>query len=106
MTTILIVDDSEIDRAVLKNILASFYNVIEADSGYAALDILNNPALKIDGLIIDINMPGLSGFEVLSLLDKSRHSGMVILLISSEAKKRQHYKSRKFWSVGIFQETL
>lgn len=32
MTTILIVDDSEIDRAVLKNILASFYNVIEADS--------------------------------------------------------------------------
>ena len=86
MTTILIVDDSEIDRAVLKNILASFYNVIEADSGYAALDILNNPALKIDGLIIDINMPGLSGFEVLSLLDKSKHSGMMILLISSEAK--------------------
>ena len=104
MTTILIVDDSEIDRAVLKNILASFYNIIEADSGYAALDILNNPALKIDGLIIDINMPGLSGFEVLSLLDKSKHSGMMILLISSEAKKDNIIRAANFGASGFFKK--
>ena len=73
MTTLLIVDDSEIDRAILKNILTSYYNVIEANNGYAALEILNNPSLHIDGMLLDISMPGLDGFSVLNLLDKSRH---------------------------------
>ncbi|MGN0728591.1 response regulator [Treponema sp.] len=104
MTTLLIVDDSEIDRAVLKNILSGFYNVIEAANGYAALDILNNPAMKIDGLILDINMPKLSGFEVLSLIDKSRHSGMVIILISSEAKKDNIIRAVNFGATGFFKK--
>lgn len=104
MTTLLIVDDSEIDRAILKNILVSFYNVIEADSGYAALDILNNPTLKIDGLILDINMPGLGGFEVLSLLDKSRHAGMQILLISAEAQKNNIIRAANFGCSGFFKK--
>ncbi|MBS7241145.1 response regulator [Treponema sp.] len=104
MTTLLIVDDSEIDRAILKNILSSFYNVIEADSGYQALEILNNPTLKIDGLILDINMPGLGGFEVLSLLDKSRHAGMKILLISAEAQKNNIIKAANFGCSGFFKK--
>ncbi|MCQ2240556.1 response regulator [Treponema sp.] len=104
MTTLLIVDDSEIDRAILKNILASFYNVIEAGSGYQALEILNNPTLKIDGLILDINMPGLGGFEVLSLLDKSRHAGMKILLISAEAQKNNIIKAANFGCSGFFKK--
>ncbi|WP_407396819.1 response regulator [Treponema sp.] len=104
MTTLLIVDDSEIDRAILKNILASFYNVIEAGSGYQALEILNNPTLKIDGLILDINMPGLGGFEVLSLLDKSRHAGMHILLISAEAQKNNIIKAANFGCSGFFKK--
>ena len=104
MTTLLIVDDSEIDRAILKNILVSRYNVIEADSGYAALEILNNPTIKIDGLILDINMPGLGGFEVLSLLDKSRHAGMQIILISAEAQKNNIIKAANFGCSGFFKK--
>lgn len=104
MITLLIVDDSEIDRTILKNILASSYNVIEANSGYSALEILNNPTLKIDGLILDINMPGLGGFEVLSLLDKSRHAGMRILLISAEAQKNNIIKAANFGCSGFFKK--
>ena len=104
MITLLVVDDSEIDRTILKNILASTYNVIEANSGYAALEILNNPTLKIDGLILDINMPGLGGFEVLSLLDKSRHAGMHILLISAEAQKNNIIKAANFGCSGFFKK--
>ncbi|MDY5810646.1 MAG: response regulator [Treponema sp.] len=104
MITLLVVDDSEIDRTILKNILASTYNVIEANSGYAALEILNNPTLKIDGLILDINMPGLGGFEVLSLLDKSRHAGMHILLISAEAQKNNIIRAANFGCSGFFKK--
>lgn len=104
MITLLIVDDSEIDRAILKNILVSNYNVIEAESGYTALEILNNPSLKIDGLILDINMPGLGGFEVLSLLDKSRHAGMQIILISAEAQKNNIIKAANFGCSGFFKK--
>ncbi|MBQ0040056.1 MAG: response regulator [Treponema sp.] len=104
MTTLLIVDDSEIDRAILKNILTSYYNVIEAESGYSALEILSNPSLKIDGLILDINMPGLGGFEVLSLLDKSRHAGMHVILISAEAQKNNIIKAANFGAAGFFKK--
>lgn len=104
MATLLIVDDSEIDRAILKNILVGTYSIIEADSGYSALDILNNPSLHIDGLILDINMPGLGGFEVLSLLDKSRHAGLQIMLISAEAQKGNIIKAANFGAAGFFRK--
>jgi putative two-component system response regulator len=98
------VDDSEIDRSVLKNILATYYNVIDASSGYAALEILNNPTLQIDGLILDINMPGLGGFEVLSLLDKSRHAGMQTVLISAEVQKGNIIKAANFGVAGFLKK--
>lgn len=104
MTTLLIVDDSEIDRAILKNILTSYYNVIEANNGYAALEILNNPSLHIDGMLLDISMPGLDGFSVLNLLDKSRHNGMQIMLISAEAQKGNIIRAANYGVAGFFKK--
>ena len=104
MTTLLIADDSEIDRKILRGILESSYNIVEADSGYSALEVLNAPTQHIDGLVIDINMPGLGGFEVLSLIDKSRHAGMQIFLISGEAQKGTIIKAANFGVAGFFKK--
>ncbi len=104
MITILIVDDSEIDRMVLKNILTSYYNVIEAENGYAALEVLNNPTMHIDGLLLDISMPGLDGFSVLNLLDKSRHAGMQIMFISAEVQKGNIIKAANYGAAGFFKK--
>ena len=62
--TILVVDDQEINRAILSTILADDFNVIEADDGKAALDILLNEEQKIDLVLLDVFMP-YDGREVL-----------------------------------------
>ena len=69
---ILIVDDSDIDRMILKNILSQSYDVIEANSGFSAIEILNNFSIQIDALMLDISMPGMDGFATLDLTNRTR----------------------------------
>ncbi len=72
--TILIVDDSDLERENLKNILDPIYNVIIARTGRAGLKKANDD--KPDMILLDIVMPQLSGFDVLSELkssDVTRH---------------------------------
>ena len=94
--TLLIVDDSEVDRAILKNILDQEYEVIEAANGYIALEYLNNPSFHLDGLLLDITMPAINGFGVLERIDKTRLSQIQVLLISAETSKENIVKSFKF----------
>ena len=65
-TKILIVDDSSLDRFIIKNMLTD-YNVLTACDGFEAMDILEkNHDISI--MILDINMPNMDGFEVLKAL--------------------------------------
>ena len=63
---ILIVDDSAADRLIIKNMLRD-YDVFTAEDGFRALEILSEDN-EIGLIVLDINMPGMSGFEVLSRL--------------------------------------
>ena len=61
---ILIVDDAEFNRAILKEILGETYNYLEAENGNQAIQIVEeNP--EIDLMLLDINMPQMNGFGVL-----------------------------------------
>jgi signal transduction histidine kinase/serine phosphatase RsbU (regulator of sigma subunit) len=67
--TILIVDDESVNRRVLKNLLESLnLNIIEATNGKDALEIVQK--IKPDLVLLDVMMPGMSGFEVCSLMRK------------------------------------
>ena len=68
--TILIVDDEEINRAIMSAILDNDFHVLEADDGQKALDILSRGEHKIDLVLLDIFMP-MDGREVLKIRQQS-----------------------------------
>mgnify|MGYP005805757373 CR=1 FL=1 len=63
--TVLIVDDNMINRAVLENIFAPQYTVIEAENGKEALDMLMEHREEICAVILDVIMPVMDGIEAL-----------------------------------------
>lgn len=84
---LLLVDDSEIDRGVLKNILQNDFDIIEADNGYVALEIIFSGKPKIDGVLLDIFMPVLDGFNVLRLMKESKIENLPVILMTAKATK-------------------
>ena len=83
-TTILIVDDSELNRDILKEILGETYNYLEAENGNQAIQMIgDNPG--IDLMLLDINMPQMNGFEVLKWMKLSQCiEETPVIMISSE----------------------
>lgn len=67
--TILIVDDAEMNRMMLIDMLGDQYNYVEASNGREALCILEK-RLDIDLMLLDVNMPELNGFQVLEEMNR------------------------------------
>lgn len=82
---ILIVDDSEFNRAILKEILGETYEIIEADGGNEALHKIDEYGMKNSLVLLDIIMPEKDGFEVLKYMEEERLiSDIPVIIISSE----------------------
>ena len=78
--TVLIVDDDESMRDTLTAILKRDYRVLRVASGEAALPILNRE--DVDLMLLDVRLPGISGFEVLRIV-KENYSLIEVLMISA-----------------------
>lgn len=82
---ILIVDASEFNRAILKEILGETYEIIEADGGNEALHKIDEYGMKISLVLLDIIMPEKDVFEVLKYMEEERLiSDIPVIIISSE----------------------
>ena len=82
---ILIVDDSEFNRAILKEILQENYEIIEANDGKEALLKIDKYGMEISLVLLDIIMPEKDGFEVLKYMEEeSLISNIPVIIISSE----------------------
>lgn len=68
--TVLVVDDEEINREILGNIIESEYKVIFAKDGNEALEKLHDESLQISLVLLDILMPQMTGFEVLNQMNE------------------------------------
>lgn len=69
--TILVVDDSNIIRNFIKKIFNDTYDVVVANDGREAIDVVElNPNAQIVAMLLDLNMPNVNGFEVLEYFDK------------------------------------
>ena len=82
---ILIVDDSELNRALLSDMLEGEFDIIEAENGAEAIRILHEKELEISLMLLDIVMPEMDGFEVLAMMNKKGWiKSIPVIMISAE----------------------
>lgn len=83
--SVLIVDDSELNRKMLGQMLGSRFDIAEAASGEACLQLLEQNAIGISIVLLDIHMPGIDGFTVLEEMNqKNLLEQIPVIMISSE----------------------
>ena len=84
-TQILLVDDSKMNRMMLTEILGEGYHILEAENGQECLETLQAEAGNIALVLLDINMPGMDGFEVLKAMNANHTiEDIPVIMISSE----------------------
>ena len=82
---ILIVDDSEMNRALLADILEEQYDVAEAENGMEAISILRRQRAEFSLLLLDIMMPEMDGFEVLACINRYHwNDTLAVIMISAD----------------------
>lgn len=74
---VLIVDDSDINREILSTILKNQYEIIEAASGEQCIEKIKSAGEDISLILLDLIMPGMSGFDVLNYLNDNRLIGKI-----------------------------
>jgi two-component system cell cycle sensor histidine kinase/response regulator CckA len=86
MPTLLVVDDEPVLRLLACRILmGAGYTCLEADSGLSALGQLQSDNQRLDGMVVDIRLPDMSGVDVVRLARNLR-PGTAALFISGYAK--------------------
>ena len=96
---ILHADDSEFLRGIVKNIIsAQGYDVIEAKDGVECMDILTKK--KPDILLLDINMPGYNGLEVLEQVVKE-YTDISVLMLSAVADSKTVKETLRLGAKGF-----
>ena len=69
---ILIVDDSELNRELLAGMLEDEYEIYQVENGKKAIDILEENREQFKLVLLDINMPVMDGYEVLSIMKRRK----------------------------------
>ena len=82
---ILLVDDSAMNRMILKEILGGDYSILEAENGQECLEKMQAEAGNIALVLLDINMPVMDGFEVLKAMNTNHTiEDIPVIMISSD----------------------
>ena len=85
---ILIVDDAELNRSVLADILGEKYEIIEAENGLEAIVQIEKNKHELSLVLLDIMMPKVDGFEVLAIMNKNKWLEQIpVIIISSETPR-------------------
>ena len=83
--TILIADDSEINRSILVDILGEEYDILEAEDGVQAVAALRRHLTEIGLVLLDIVMPEMDGFEVLTVMNQQNWiEDIPVIMITAE----------------------
>lgn len=83
---ILVVDDSEINRIMLMEMLKNSYDIIEASNGEEAIALIKAYGYKIDLILLDIVMPVMDGFQMLRIMNQNDWINHIpVIMISAES---------------------
>lgn len=87
--TLLIVDDVELNRAILNEIFCKNYIIIEAVNGKEALDIITDKDKKVDLVLLDLVMPVMDGFGLMEILkDKGILEHLPVVVITVDGSEQ------------------
>ena len=82
---ILIVDDSELNRELLASMLEDEYEIYQVENGKKAIDILEENREQFKLVLLDLNMPVMDGYEVLSIMKRRKWlDKLPVIVISAE----------------------
>ena len=95
-TKVLVADDSVVSRTILKNIFVDHYQVLEAENGRIALDVLRANKDDIAVVLLDMVMPVMDGKALLTEKNKDPDiSGIPVVVISDEGRKEEQIDALK-----------
>ncbi|MGI6500459.1 MAG: EAL domain-containing protein [Anaerostipes sp.] len=89
----LIVDDIEVNRAVLGSIFLKEYNIVEKENGKEAFDYLEKNYDKVDIVMLDLLMPVMDGFQVLKMIRANEKMKDIPVIITSQGDKESEQKA-------------
>ncbi|MEG0597981.1 MAG: EAL domain-containing protein, partial [Oscillospiraceae bacterium] len=98
--TILVVDDSAINRAILTRILSPQYLVLEAEEGRRALDLLKEYQGEIAAVMLDLAMPVMDGYSALEMMRKNGRYGNLPIVVTTGSGNRD--SERRALSLGAW----
>ncbi|MEF9840338.1 MAG: EAL domain-containing protein [Lachnospiraceae bacterium] len=94
LKTVLVVDDSVVNRTILSKILSKDYLVLEAENGQIALDILKKHVEDIVAIMLDLTMPVMDGYAVLETLHgNTSYSNLPILVTTDNSDQDSEIKA-------------
>lgn len=98
---VLIVDDTMVDRMILKSILETEFKVLEADSGNRAFEYITTMGNELDAVLLDLSMPHINGFDVLKFMNEKDISDIPVFVVTAEptrdnVEKAFHYNVSDF----------
>ena len=83
---LLIADDTELNRSIIKNDFSDEYEIFEAKDGQETMDVLN--AVQVDAMILDIVMPKMDGLEVLRRVRSNPSFDNMVILVATAMKEK------------------
>lgn len=97
---ILVVDDMELNRELLKNILQGEYIIHTAEDGYEAINILENND-NISVMLLDLMMPKMDGYAVLDYMNTNKLRDIPVIIISSDSGSQTEKKCFEYGVVDF-----
>lgn len=99
---ILIVDDAELNRELLSEILSDEYDILEAENGKFGLEIIRKEKDNISAILLDLVMPVMDGFQVMEALHEEKIMDKIPVLVISGENSTQNEKKCFDYGVSDF----
>ena len=81
---ILIVEDNELNRAILSELLSNDYKILEAENGQEALHILEQEKESINLILLDVMMPVMDGYTFLDIIKKDLELSLIPVIVMTQ----------------------
>lgn len=99
--TILIVDDQEVNRAILSILFSDTHKILEAEDGSRAIEILKADSERIAVVLLDILMPGIDGFGVLEYMKKEDLMKSIPVIFVTGASDKDNELRGRGYEMGV-----